>query len=64
MLRYQRGRVTLADHEEQSSDQNYLEGRTAFVKELEGFHPKNRIDKRLLIGLLKRRHVDPSDEES
>ena len=64
MLRYQRGRVTLADQEEQSSDQNYLVGRTAFVKELEGFHPRNRIDKRLLIGVLKRKHVDPSDEES
>ena len=34
------------------------------MKELEGFHPRNRIDKRLLIGVLKRNHVDPSDEES
>ena len=38
--------------------------RTRFVNDLEGFHPRNRIDKRLLIGLLKRKHVDPSDEES
>ena len=39
-------------------------GRTRFVNELEHFHPRNRIDKRLLIGLLKRKHIDPSDEES
>ena len=41
-----------------------MNGRTKFVNDLEGFHPRNRIDKRLLIGLLKRKHVDPSDEES
>ena len=64
MLRYQRSRVLLADQEGPSTDQDYLEGRTAFVKELEGFHPRNRIDKRLLIGVVKRKHVDPSDEES
>ena len=39
-------------------------GRTRFVNELENFHPRNRIGKRLLIGLLKRKHIDPSDEES
>ena len=64
MLRYQRNRVLLEGNDDISSDENYLEGRTAFVKELEGFHPRNRIDKRLLIGVLKRKHVDPSDTES
>ena len=56
--------MLLDGKEDSSSDQNYIKGRTKFVKELEGFRPRNRIDKRLLIGVVKRRHVDPSDTES
>ena len=56
--------MLLDGKDDSSSDQNYIKGRTKFVKELEGFRPRNRIDKRLLIGVVKRRHVDPSDTES
>ena len=54
----------LASDNDNSTDQDYLKGRTEFVKDLEGFKPRNKIDKRLLIGLIKRRNVDISDEDS